>query len=180
MELKETRLSREEIYEGPVFTVTKDAIRLPDGREGRRDLVHSYGGVVILPVDEEGNVTLVRQFRYAHGRVLLEAVAGKLEKGEEPYSAALRELREETGLTAEKWDFLGAIETSPGFLTEQLYLYLASGLRAGEQQLDEGEFLEPLRLPLAEAAAMAADGRIDDGKTVCVLLRAKHLIDGEG
>jgi len=177
MELKETKLSREEICAGPVFTVTKDAVRLPDGKEARRDLVHSYGGVVILPVDENGNVTLVHQFRYAHGRVLLEAVAGKLEKGEEPYAAALRELREETGLTAKKWDYLGAIETSPGFLTEQLYLYLARDLTPGDQQLDEGEFLEPVRMSLREAEAMALDGRIDDGKTVCVLTRARALLE---
>ena len=179
MDLTEKQLSREKIYEGPVFSVTRDEILLPDGKKGRRDLVHSHGGVVILPVDEEENVTLVRQFRYAHGRVLLEAVAGKLEPGEEPFPAAQRELREETGFTADKWDFLGAIETSPGFLTEKLWLYLARGLHGGELSLDEGEFLEPLRLPLAEAAAMAADGRIDDGKTLAVLLRARYRMKGE-
>ncbi len=179
MDLKETQLSREVIYSGPVFTVTKDEIRLPDGKEGFRDLVHSLGGVVILPLDENGNVTLVRQFRYAHGHVLLEAVAGKLEKGEEPYSAAQRELREETGFTAQRWDFLGAIETSPGFLTEKLYLYLARGLTRGAMDLDEGEFLEPVTLPLKEAAAMAADGRLSDAKTLAVLLRARHLVKGE-
>jgi ADP-ribose pyrophosphatase len=179
MDLKETQLSREVIYSGPVFTVTKDEIRLPDGKEGFRDLVHSLGGVVILPLDENGNVTLVRQFRYAHGHVLLEAVAGKLEKGEEPYPAAQRELREETGFTAQRWDFLGAIETSPGFLTEKLYLYLARGLTRGAMDLDEGEFLEPVTLPLEEAAAMAADGRLSDAKTLAVLLRARHLVKGE-
>ena len=180
MDLKEKQLTREEIYAGPVFTVTKDEILLPDGKKGFRDLVHSLGGVVILPLDGEGNVTLVRQFRYAHGRVLLEAVAGKLEPGEEPFPAAKRELREETGFTAETWDFLGAIETSPGFLTEKLYLYLARGLSKGEMDLDEGEFLEPLTLPLEEAAAMAADGRISDAKTLAVLLRARTQVKGEG
>ena len=179
MELKEQQLTREEIYRGPVFTVTKDEILLPDGRKGRRDLVHSLGGVVILPLDRAGNVTLVRQFRYAHGRVLLEAVAGKLERGEKPLPAAVRELREETGFTAESWDFLGAIETSPGFLTEKLHLYLARGITKREMHLDEGEFLEPLTLPLEEAAAMAADGRISDAKTMAVLLRACHHLKGE-
>ena len=179
MDLTEKQLSREEIYTGPVFTVTKDKILLPDGKESFRDLVHSLGGVVILPLDHEGNVTLIRQFRYAHGRVLLEAVAGKLEKGEEPFPAAQRELREETGFSAEKWDFLGAIETSPGFMTEKLYLYLARDLTRGEMHLDEGEFLEPVTLPLEEAAAMAADGRIDDAKTLAVILRARHQVKGE-
>ena len=179
MELKETKLSGEQIYTGPVFTVTADRVRLPDGKESRRDLVHSNGGVVILPVDEEGNVTLVRQYRYTHGRVLLEAVAGKLEKGEEPYSAALRELEEETGFTAKEWTYLGAIETSPGFLTEQLYLYMARDLTPGAQRLDEGEFLETVRMPLREAAARAADGRIDDGKTVAAVLRAAYRLEKE-
>ena len=112
--------------------------------------------------------------------MLLEAPAGKLEKGEEPYPAAQRELKEETGFTAQRWDFLGAIETSPGFLSEKLYLYLARGLEAGEQYLDEGEFLETVTMELEEATAMAADGRISDAKTLAVLLRAEHLVKEEG
>ena len=179
MELKETKISSEEIYEGPVFRVTKDTIRLPDGRPGRRDLVHSLGGVVILPVDAEGCVTLVRQFRYAHGEALLEAVAGKLEKGEEPFPAAQRELREETGFTAKTWTPLGKIETSPGFLTEKLWLFLARDLTAGELDLDDGEFLNGEKYPLEEAVRMAEDGRIDDGKTLAVLLRACAVLRKE-
>ena len=180
MELKEKKVSGREIYSGPVFTVTRDEILLPDGKGGHRDLVHSHGGVVILPVDGEGNVTLVRQFRYAHNKVLLEAVAGKLERGEEPYPAAKRELKEETGLSAGKWTFLGAIETSPGFLTEVLYLYLAQELTEGETDLDEGEFLEPVRMSLEEAWSKAARGMISDAKTLAVLLRAKYLLEEEG
>ena len=179
MELKEIQLSSEEIYSGPVFRVTKDAIRLPDGRTGRRDLVHSLGGVVILPVDSEGRVTLVRQFRYAHGEALLEAVAGKLEAGEEPFPAAQRELREETGFTAKKWTPLGKIETSPGFLTEKLWLFLAEDLTQGEQDLDDGEFLNTERYSFAEASEMAADGRINDAKTLSILLRAAAAMKKE-
>ena len=141
MELKETMLTRKEIYSGRIFRVTRDEILLPDGSRGIRELVHSHGGVVILPMDEQGNVTLVHQFRYAQDRILLEAVAGKLEAAEEPFSAAKRELKEETGFTADRWTDLGWICTSPGFLTERLYLYLAEGLHPGEQQLDQGEFL---------------------------------------
>ena len=177
MELKEQKVSGKEVYSGPVFTVTRDEVLLPDGKSGHRDLVHSYGGVVVLPVDGEGNVTLVRQFRYAHNKVLLEAAAGKLERGEEPYSAAKRELKEETGLTAGKWTFLGAIETSPGFLTEVLYLYLAQELTQGETDLDEGEFLEAVTMPLEEAWSKAAGGMISDAKTLAVLLRAKCLLE---
>ncbi len=177
MELKEKKVSGKEVYSGPVFTVTRDEILLPDGKSGHRDLVHSSGGVVILPVDGEGNVTLVRQFRYAHDKVLLEAVAGKLERGEEPYPAAKRELKEETGLSAGKWTFLGAVETSPGFLTEVLYLYLAQELTRGETDLDEGEFVEPVAMSLEEAWSKAAGGMISDAKTLAVLLRAKYLLE---
>ena len=180
MDLTEKKVSSKTIYEGPVFTVTRDEILLPDGRPGYRDLVRAEGAVVILPVDAQGNVTLVRQFRYAHGRVLTEAVAGKLEPGEEPYPAAKRELREETGLTAARWTFLGGIETSPGALTETLYLYLAQELSQGEQDLDDGEFLDLWKLPLEEAWEMAAGGMLSDAKTIAVLLRARYLLNGEG
>ena len=171
MDLRETMLAREDIYSGRVFHITRDEIRLPDGNRGIRELVHSNGGVVILPVDERGCATLVRQFRYAQGRELLEAVAGKLEKGEEPLPAAKRELREETGLTADRWTDLGWICTSPGFLTERLYLFLAEGLHPGEQQLDEGEFLRCETLPLEELENRIARGEVEDGKTLAIYLK---------
>ena len=172
MELKETRLARQEIFTGRVFQVTRDEILLPDGSKGIRELVHSHGGVVILPLDEQGNVTLVRQFRYAQDRILLEAVAGKLEAGEEPLAAAKRELQEETGYTADKWTDLGWICTSPGFLTERLYLYLAEELHPGEQHLDQGEFLRCETVPLAELGRRIAAGQVEDGKTLAIYLKA--------
>lgn len=180
MELTETRIDGETVYQGVVFTITQDRVLLPNGHTGRRDLVHSHGGAVILPVDGEGCVTLVHQYRYAHSRVMLEAVAGKLEAGEEPFPAAVRELREETGFTAGRWDALGYIATSPGFLTEKLYLYLARELQAGAQALDPDEFLNVERLPLEEAWEMCCDGRISDGKTLAILARARQLLEREG
>lgn len=172
MELKETMLARKEIYTGRVFRVTRDEILLPDGSRGIRELVHSRGGVVILPMDEQGNITLVHQFRYAQDRILLEAVAGKLEIGEEPLPAAKRELREETGFTADRWTELGWICTSPGFLTERLYLYLAEGIHPGEQQLDQGEFLRCETMPLEELGRRIAEGQVSDGKTLAIYLKA--------
>ncbi len=172
MELKETMLARKEIYTGRVFRVTRDEILLPDGSRGIRELVHSHGGVVILPMDEQGNITLVHQFRYAQDRILLEAVAGKLEIGEEPLPAAKRELREETGFTADRWTELGWICTSPGFLTERLYLYLAEGIHPGEQQLDQGEFLRCETMPLEELGRRIAEGQVSDGKTLAIYLKA--------
>ena len=171
MELRETMLERKEIYSGRVFQITRDEILLPDGSRGIRELVHSYGGVVILPMDEQGNVTLVHQFRYAQDRILLEAVAGKLEAGEEPFSAAKRELQEETGFTADHWTDLGWICTSPGFLTERLYLYLAEGLHPGEQQLDQGEFLRCETMSLEELGKRIAEGQVEDGKTLAIYLK---------
>ena len=175
MELKETMLNSEEIYSGPVFRISRDQVLLPDGKKAFRDLVHSNGGVVICPLDEAGNVTLVRQYRYAQGRVLLEAVAGKLEKGEEPLPAAKRELKEETGFTADRWTDLGWICTSPGFLTERLYLYLAEGLHAGEQHLDVGEFLDCEVLSLEELGDRIARGQVEDGKTLAIYLKIMLL-----
>lgn len=179
MELRETKIGSESVFTGKVFEVTVDEVTLPDGRSARRDVVHSSGGVVILPVDADGGVTLVRQFRYVQGEALLEAVAGKLEAGEEPLPAARRELREETGLTAKKWVELGYIASSPGFLTEKLWLFLAMELTEGEQELDDGEFLNAEKYSFTEAMAMAADGRIHDGKTLAILLRARARLDGE-
>ena len=178
MDLTESKISSEAIYAGPVFEVTKDVVRLPDGNRSRRDLVHSTGGVVIFPLDEQGNVTLVHQYRYAQGKVLLEAVAGKLEKGEEPLPAAKRELREETGFTADRWTDLGYICTSPGFLTERLYLFLAEGLHAGEQDLDPGEFLRCETIALAELEKRIAAGEVEDGKTLAIYLKTKLLGKG--
>ena len=173
MDLKETKVSSEEVYSGPVFHITRDAVLLPDGNRSRRDLVHFSGGVVIFPVDEQGKVTLVHQFRYAQGLVLLEAVAGKLERGEEPLPAAKRELKEETGFTADRWTDLGYICTSPGFCTERLYLYLAEGLHPGEQELDVGEFLQCETLSLEELEAHIASGQVTDGKTLAIYLKTK-------
>ncbi len=175
MDLTEIGLSSEEIYSGRVFRVTRDEIRLPDGSKSIRELVHSNGGVVILPVDERGNVTLVRQYRYAQGMVLLEAVAGKLEMGEEPFPAARRELAEETGLTADRWTDLGWICTSPGFLTERLYLYLAEGLHSGEQHLDPGEFLHCETLSLEALGERIACGQVEDGKTIAIYMKTVML-----
>lgn len=179
-DLTERKLSTEEIFSGKVFRISRDRVRLPDGAESIRDLVHSNGGVVILPLDERGNVTLVHQFRYAQCRELLEAVAGKLETGEEPLPAAKRELREETGFTADRWTDLGWICTSPGFLTERLYLYLAEGLHAGRQQLDEGEFLRCETLSLPKLEELIAQGRVEDGKTLAIFLKAKLFLERGG
>lgn len=180
MELNEKTLSSQLIFDGVLLKFYRDEVELVNGGTSVREYVHHPGGVAVVPMDREGNVYLERQFRYPYRRVITEIPAGKLEPGEDPFGAVQRELREEIGARAARWDRLGHILPSAGYTDEMLYLYLARDLDFGQTDLDEDEFLEPFRLPFAEALAMAADGRIDDGKTVAALFRAAKLIQEEG
>lgn len=179
MELKETRLTSEQVFDGALLKVYRDTVRLPDGREAVREVVRHPGAVVIVPVDEAGRVHLVRQFRYPYDCALLEVPAGKLEPGEEPFPAAQRELEEEIGARAEDWLPMGEALPTPGFCDELQHVYLARRLTFGATHPDEDEFLEQVALPMAEAVAMAVDGRIRDCKTAAAILRAYLLMEGE-
>jgi len=179
MDYTEKTLSREEIYRGKVVDLHKDRILLPDGREGIREVMEHPGGVTVLPLDEQGNVYCVRQFRYPLGQHLLEVPAGKLERGEDPLECAVRELSEETGFTADRLIDLGKIYPSPGYSAETLYLYLALGLHAGKMHPDEGEFLDVEPHPLAELTEMIMLGQLSDGKTVAAVLKTKCYLENE-
>lgn len=172
MEFNEKTLTSELVYSGKLLKVYRDTAELISGRTACREVVRHPGAVVVVPVDGEGNVYLVRQFRYPCGRALLEVPAGKLEPGEDPFEAARRELSEEIGAQASRWTELGRLLPTPGFCDELQYVYLARDLTFGDTHPDEDEFLETVRLPLEDAAAMAADGRLEDAKTVAALLRA--------
>ena len=174
MELAEQTVSSALVYSGRFLKVYRDEARLPDGAAAVREVVRHPGSVVVVPVDEAGNVHLVRQYRYPCARVLLEVPAGKLEPGEEAQEAAARELLEETGARAEEWLPLGRLLPTPGFCDEVQYIYLARGLHVGKARPDEDEFLEQVVMPMDEACAMALDGRIEDAKTVAALLRARY------
>ena len=180
MDYTEKTLSREEIYKGRVVELHNDRILLPDGRESTREVMEHPGGVTIIPVDEQGVVTCVRQYRYPMGRHLLEVPAGKLERGEDPLACAVRELSEETGLTAEKFIDLGRIYPSPGYSAEVLYLYLALGLHPGEMHPDEGEFLDVEQHTLEELTEQIMRGELCDAKTVAAVLKAKRFLDEKG
>ena len=175
MELTEKTLRSERIYDGKIIRVRRDEVLLPNGHTAMREVVAHPGGVGILALDGDGTVLLVRQYRYAFGRTLLEIPAGKREKGEEPLTTAKRELQEETGAQADNWMSLGALIASPGCYDEVLYLYLATGLRFGQTHPDEDEFLALERMPLAELVRRCMDGEITDAKTVCAALKAKNL-----
>lgn len=175
--LRENILTKEEVFHGKLINVEHWQVELPDGKTALREIVRHKGAVAIVPIDDQGNVTLVRQHRVAAGRFTWEIPAGKLETiDENPDSAAKRELEEETGLNAENWRFLTRIDTTPGFCTEKISLYLATGLSQHETHPDEDEFLHLTKMPLREAAQLALEGKLRDSKTVIGLLMAQMLL----
>ena len=164
-------LNSQKIFEGRVFTVTVDTIS-----EGeltyQREVVHHGGSAVIVPVFEDGTVGLVRQYRHPAVRYLLEAPAGTLAAGELPEVGAARELEEELGLVAERFEKLSEFFVSPGFCGEKMWVYLATGLSEGKPSPEEDEVLEIVRLPIAEALERITSGEIEDAKTIIGLMLA--------
>ena len=167
----ETMLESKEIFAGRVIRVTYDTVRLENGNTSTREVVHHHGGACILPVDEAGNVYLVRQFRYAIGEEIWELPAGKLEAGEDPFGAAKRELGEECGLTADHFEDLGVVYPTVGYDSERIYIWAATGLHPAAQHLDEDEFLDVVKMPLEKALALVLDGTIRDSKTQVGLMK---------
>lgn len=175
--LRETYLSKEELYQGKIIRVERWQVALPNGKTAAREIVVHNGAAAIVPIDSEGNVTLVRQHRIAAGRFTWEIPAGKLDSpAEDPFAAARRELEEETGLNAEHWQFLTCIDTTPGFCTEKISIYLATGLSQHPAHTDPDEFLSLTKMPLSEAAALCMAGELRDSKTVVGLLMAQQLL----
>lgn len=179
MELKETFVSRQEIFHGRIVDLRVDTVRLPNGHLTTREVIDHPGGVAVVAIDENDNVLTVKQYRYAFQTVLEELPAGKLERGEDPLVCAVRELGEETGFTAGRIVPLGAYHSSPGFSSERLYIYLALDLSSGEAHPDEGEFLDLVKLPFSELLSMVKRGEISDGKTAIAALQAEHILAGE-
>ncbi|MDN5326887.1 MAG: ADP-ribose pyrophosphatase [Moorella sp. (in: firmicutes)] len=176
MDLTETRIASERIYEGRILNLRRDRVRLPDGHEASREVVEHPGAVAIIALDEAKNIYLVRQYRYPIERVTLEIPAGKLDSGEEPLTCAQRELAEEVGLAAAEWKPLLTFYSTPGFSNEIMHLFLATGLRAHREKADDDEFLEIVRVPLAEAAAMALRGAIQDAKSIAGIMAAVRIL----
>lgn len=178
MDLKETMVSSQTIFEGKIIKVTLDQARLPDGSLAPREVVYHPGGVAVLALDDDNTVYLVKQYRYPIQQLLLELPSGKLDHGAEEnvLLGAQRELSEETGLEAAEWTYLGYTLASPGFCDEALHMYLARGLTRKRQHLDEDEFLDVVTMPFGQLVEQVMDGTITDGKTVSTTLKVKVLL----
>ena len=149
-------LSEEPIYHGRVFDLVSTRVRLPDGKDHTYDLIKHNGAVVIVPIDQQGNILFVRQFRVGAERTLLELPAGLLEKGETPENSAAREVREETGMAASQLEEIGQLYMVPGYSTEKMHAFLATGLYESGLPADADEFLELVRIPVERTYEMAA------------------------
>ncbi len=170
-------LGSETVFEGRAFAIRRDRLRLPGGRETRLEIVEHIGSVVILPVDAEGNLIFVRQYRHATGMDLLELPAGTL-NGDEPRPVcAARETREETGMGARTLTHIGDFYLAPGYSTEFMSVFLAADLYEAPLQADEDEILDVVRIPVREAFRMAEEGRIPDAKSLAALFLARPRLE---
>lgn len=177
IDLTEKTLRSETIFEGKILHVRQDTVELPNGRTATREVLDHPGGVCVLALDRAGRVLLVRQFRYPYEKTLLELPAGKLERGEDPYAAAMRELQEETGASTPTLQSLGDLYPSPGYCGEIIHMYLAQELDFGAAHPDEDEFLAVERVPMDELVDWILAGTIRDAKTIAAVLKAKLLLD---
>ena len=169
-------LKSEIVYPGRAFTIRRDTLRMPDARVASFDIVEHVGSVIILPLDADGQLLFVRQYRHAAGLDLLELPAGTLDKDESPEACATREVREETGMAAGKLEPMGGFYLVPGYSTEYMHVYLATDLRYDPLEADADEFLTVERFPLKEALVMFESGEIQDAKSLAaILLGRKHL-----
>ncbi len=176
MDLTETFVGRQDIFQGRIVTLHVDTVTLPDGNTALREIIDHPGGVGILAIDDEDQVFMVQQYRYAFSRAMWEIPAGKREAGEEPLVTAKRELQEEVGVTAERWLPMGELIPSPGCYAERLYLFMARGLTMGDTHPDDDEFLTVSRVPFTELSQACLSGEIQDAKTVVAVLKAKALL----
>ncbi|PWB53462.1 MAG: NUDIX hydrolase [Nitrosomonadales bacterium] len=177
-DLTEKQLSSRTVYHGGLLHVKEDQVQLPNGKSARREYILHPGAVVVIPLLANGDVVLERQFRYPLLRDLYELPAGKLDGGESPLVCGQRELLEETGYSAAKWQYLATIHPCIGYSNESMSLYLAQDLTEGAHQREGDEFLEIFTLPMHEALEWVRTGRITDVKTVIGLFWAEKILDG--
>ena len=181
MNLEEKQLSSRLIYDGRIVHLYEDTVSLPGGGEALREYIKHVGAVCVLALTDENEVILERQYRYPMEREVIEIPAGKLDSADEDHrEAALRELREETGIVPREITYIGEFIGSPAILSERIYMFFAQGLSYGAQKLDEDEFLDVFRMPLSEAVDKVLSGEIADGKTQAAVLKVYTMLQKEG
>jgi len=168
------------VYKGRVVEFNLEEVRLPNGRTVQLEILRHPGASAVVPLLEDGQVVLIRQYRHAAGGMIYEIPAGRLDPGESPLECARRELAEEVGQEAAQWERLGAIWTTPGFTDEKIHFFLARHLTPVGQSLEYDEVIEVVKRPLEEAIAMVRRGEIEDGKTICALMLAFFQIKEKG
>ncbi|MDE5556397.1 MAG: NUDIX hydrolase [Ruminococcus sp.] len=176
MHLQEKTITSETVYEGRIFTIVHDTAELENGESAVRDVLLHSGGVCIIPVTENNEIFMVKQFRYPFREVTTEIPAGKLEKGENHYDCGKRELLEETGCICTEYIYLGEIYPTPAYNTEIIHVYLAKGLEYEKQNLDPDEFLDVEKIPLTDALKLVMDGTIKDAKTQVAILKTARIL----
>ena len=176
-ELRELQATSREIFNGRILHLFEDTVTLPNGKPAYREVIRHVGAVCVIPVTEDGKVVVERQFRYPVDRVITEIPAGKLDSRQEPrLEAAKRELREETGITADHWQDLGLFYPAAAYCDEAITMYLATGLHFGDRHLDEDEFLNVELVPLQDLVAEVMAGNIPDAKTQLAILKAARIL----
>lgn len=178
-DMSEQRLTSKTVFQGKLLHVVSDSVRLPNGRESTREYIRHPGASMIIALADEKTIVLERQYRYPLDRHFIELPAGKIDPGEDPLNTAKRELREECGYQARQWRHLTTLHPCIAYANERIELYLARDLSMVGHQLDDGEFLEVLHVPVTEALAWVRDGRITEAKAVTGLLWAEKILRGE-
>lgn len=177
IDLREEYISTEEIFDGKILHVIRDTVKLPNGNETYREVIRHIGAVCIIPITDDNEVIVERQYRYPPDMVVTEIPAGKLDSPDEDrLEAAKRELREETGITADKWTNIGDFYSAIAYSDERITMYLAQGLHFGVQDLDDDEFLRIEKIPLMDLVDDVMSGRITDSKTQTAILKAARII----
>lgn len=175
MEQIERTMKSEKIFDGKILSLRVDTVELPDKKYSKREIVEHEPAVSIVAADEENNILLVKQYRKPVEKIIYEVPAGMLEIGESPREGAIRELKEETGYIAENVEYIIEFYTSPGFCTEKMYLFFAEGIKEGNQDPDEDEFIELVKIPLKDALKMIEVGEIMDAKSIVAILMYNNL-----
>ncbi|NLD26067.1 MAG: NUDIX hydrolase [Acholeplasmataceae bacterium] len=176
MDYKEKTINSEYIYKGKIIKLRKDCISLPNGKEAFREVVEHPGGACCLVKCPDGKILFVRQYRKPYEKMLYELPAGKLEPDESPDTTIVRELSEEAGIIPNALEKIGIMLPSPGYSNEVIHLYYTDDYRAGQNDLDEDEFLDLVAIPVEQVLAMIENGEIVDAKSVILILRCKERI----